>query len=409
MKTIGRKVLSLLFALALVATMYTPAFSLYETSDVNFEGTISQADLSDMTLQEVRGLNYTAAELQDQIDTAKATKDRLSTYTTLDEKLETLTLYDIDTITAIIETNHLNTAQANNLINSWHTGTQGTNDGDPQYRQILHAKYPDNSQSIQSRAFSGSIYNEPKSTDHTGVHYQVKSNTGGYNKASGTFTLPDVYLKSSLDDPDVPYGFFGIYIGYDLGMDLGVFYKQKDNTWRFFISGYAVSADGGEASYYEESTKTFSPSELSKVNLVASIIKGSNYDLLKLSFTDATSWELIDTLEVHTNNDATNEKQEPKAGPNKSLVSSNYSNVTFHREVTLAHSMQSMRDFTGSSIENAKWSDVYLYTTADYFKWQPTHTIAAKKIGETTKYCNTVHVSITNKWYEDVTDIYYED
>ena len=36
MKTIGRKVLSLLFALALVATMYTPAFSLYETSDVNF-------------------------------------------------------------------------------------------------------------------------------------------------------------------------------------------------------------------------------------------------------------------------------------------------------------------------------------------------------------------------------------
>ena len=77
MKTIGRKVLSLLFALALVATMYTPAFSLYETSDVNFEGTISPADLSDMTLQEVRGLNYTAAELQDQIDTAKATKDRL--------------------------------------------------------------------------------------------------------------------------------------------------------------------------------------------------------------------------------------------------------------------------------------------------------------------------------------------
>ena len=74
MKTIGRKVLSLLFALALVATMYTPAFSLYETSDVNFEGTISPADLSDMTLQEVRGLNYTAAELQDQIDTAKANK-----------------------------------------------------------------------------------------------------------------------------------------------------------------------------------------------------------------------------------------------------------------------------------------------------------------------------------------------
>ena len=268
MKTIGRKVLSLLFALALVATMYTPAFSLYETSDVNFEGTISPADLSDMTLQEVRGLNYTAAELQDQIDTAKATKDRLSTYTTLDEKLETLTLYDIDTITAIIETNHLNTAQANNLINSWHTGTQGTNDGDPQYRQILHAKYPDNSQSIQSRAFSGSIYNEPKSTDHTGVHYQVKSNTGGYNKASGTFTLPVVYLKSNMDDPDVPYGFFGIYIGYDLGMDLGVFYKQKDNTWRFFISGYAVSADGVEASYYEESTKTFSQSELRKVNHV---------------------------------------------------------------------------------------------------------------------------------------------
>ena len=101
MKTIGRKVLSLLFALALVATMYTPAFSLYETSDVNFEGTISPADLSDMTLQEVRGLNYTAAELQDQIDTAKATKDRLSTYTTLDEKLETLTLYDIDQIVCL--------------------------------------------------------------------------------------------------------------------------------------------------------------------------------------------------------------------------------------------------------------------------------------------------------------------
>ena len=158
MKTIGRKVLSLLFALALVATMYTPACSLYETSDVNYEGTIYPADLSDMTLQEVRGLNYTADELQDQIDTAKATKDRLSTYTTLDEKLETLTLYDIDTITAIIETNHLHTAQANTLIKSCHTGTQGTNDGHPQYRQILHSKYPDHSQRIKPRYFTDTLY-----------------------------------------------------------------------------------------------------------------------------------------------------------------------------------------------------------------------------------------------------------
>ena len=47
-------------------------------------------------------------------------------------------------------------------------------------------------------------------------------------------------------------------------MDLGVFYKQKDNTWRFFISGYAVSADGGEASYYEESTKPFHQVSLAK-------------------------------------------------------------------------------------------------------------------------------------------------
>lgn len=55
----------------------------------------------------------------------------------------------------------------------------------------------------------------------------VRTVTGGYYKASGTFTLPSVNLKSSLSDPDVPYGFFGIYVSDKIGLDLGTYYSQK--------------------------------------------------------------------------------------------------------------------------------------------------------------------------------------
>lgn len=248
------------------------------------------------------------------------------------------------------------------------------------------------------------------SSDWTGLHYMVRTVTGGYYKASGTFTLPSVNLKSSLSDPDVPYGFFGIYVSDKIGLDLGTYYSQKDGEWGFDISGYIKNSAGEYAHYWRPSSIKYSPSQLSSVNLVATITKGSAYDTVTLKIINGVSWAVIDTITLNTNETGHNATfTKPVNGASESYVTSNYTNLYFNREVCLAYDKQSNRAPTGTTILNARWSQVYLYTPSNgYGLWGTAATTFAHKTAQTSTLANKVSVSITTKWSEDTTNILYQ-
>ncbi len=95
------------------------------------------------------------------------------------------------------------------------------------------------------------------------------------------------------------------------------------------------------------------------------------------------------------------------SGVDVSNITSTYSNCYMNREVTLSHTPQINRSLTGSTITNAKWYDVYIYSPTGYGLWGTTQTKSAEKIGQTLDYANCVTVTVTNKWYEDICTINY--
>ena len=259
-------------------------------------------------------------------------------------------------------------------------------------------------------SYSGDVITYVNSSDKTGLHYMVRTVTGGYYKASGTFTLPSVNLKSSLSDPDVPYGFFGIYVSDKIGLDLGTYYLQKDGVWGFVISGYIKNSAGGYAHYWRPSSIKYSPSQLSSVNLVATITKGSAYDTVTLKIINGVSWAVIDTITLNTNESGYDSSfKKVVSGASTSYVTSNYTNLYFNREVCLAYAAQSNRAPTGTTILNARWSLVYLYTPSNsYGLWGTAATTFAHRTAQTSTLANKVSVSITTKWSEDITNILYQ-
>lgn len=70
---------------------------------------------------------------------------------------------------------------------------------------------------------------------------------------------------------------------------------------------------------------------------------------------------------------------------------------------------QSNRAPTGTTILNARWSQVYLYTPSNgYGLWGTAATTFAHKTAQTSTLANKVSVSITTKWSEDTTNILYQ-
>lgn len=153
-----------------------------------------------------------------------------------------------------------------------------------------------------------------------------------------------------------------------------------------------------------------SPSQLSSVNLVATITKGSAYDTVTLKIINGVSWAVIDTITLNTNETGHNATfTKPVNGASESYVTSNYTNLYFNREVCLAYDKQSNRAPTGTTILNARWSQVYLYTPSNgYGLWGTAATTFAHKTAQTSTLANKVSVSITTKWSEDTTNILYQ-
>ena len=335
-----KRKLALIFSLVMCVSLCTPVFAIDTSSDIRAYS--SQASILEMTIDELSLANANNSELTGTLNAAQQNYSQLYSYIANPSILDQLSVYDLDTITDVIETNSLSHSQAANLINSWNTSESYSPSIDIKYAKI-HADQQENKLSFDgiatnlSRAYSGGI-TSVGSGDLTGVHYMVRSTSDGFNKASGTIELPTVTLRSSANDPDVPYVMFGFYVGSDLGFDLGACYMQSDSKWHFFISGYVSSSEGGYTRFYKEMSDTFSPNSLPSVNLVARIAKGSNSDVLYLTAIDTSSWTEIDTIDVDTGTTGfTPDFSGYKAGADRSYVSSTYGNVYVNREVNLAH------------------------------------------------------------------------
>lgn len=367
----------------------------------------SQTEIAEMTVSEFAEAYENDTSLAPQFEKAVVDAAFLRSHITDDAAIENLSINDLDTLASIVETNSLTTREADNLVNTWQTCERVTSDTevDYEYAEMLRMRYETQDPGISPFSYNESVTPYPNKEDGTGVHYMVRSSSG-YNKASGTFTLPTLNIKSSTTDPDVPYGFFGIYVGSnsDLGFDLGTGYKQATGKWFFVINGYAKNASGNYAHYWRElSGKTFSSGSISKVNFVASITKGSAYDTLTLAIVDASNWTSIGVITLNT----CDVGHDGYAGASRSYVSTDFSNVYMNREVTLAHKYQDYRSVTGTTIVGAKWSDVYLYNLSTYSKWGTAQTQFARKIGQDSTYANMVNVTVTTKWSDDTTNIYY--
>ena len=407
MKKVIKRGLDLILCAALISSI---SFC-FAWSDVS---QYADTDVMEMSLSDLASLRTVDSHIKDQLSETQQDYDFLLQYSSSSAMLNEWTVYDLQTAASVIKTNNLTFEQANTLISSWKTATPSAeNEIDLEYASIL-CKDPlsciEAKESPVTMSYSGDVKTYVNSSDWTGLHYMVRTVTGGYYKASGTFTLPSVNLKSSLSDPDVPYGFFGIYVSDKIGLDLGTYYSQKDGEWGFDISGYIKNSAGEYAHYWRPSSIKYSPSQLSSVNLVATITKGSAYDTVTLKIINGVSWAVIDTITLNTNETGHNATfTKPVNGASESYVTSNYTNLYFNREVCLAYDKQSNRAPTGTTILNARWSQVYLYTPSNgYGLWGTAATTFAHKTAQTSTLANKVSVSITTKWSEDTTNILYQ-
>lgn len=408
MKKVIKRGLDLILCAALISSI---SFC-FAWSDVS---QYADTDVMEMSLSDLASLRTVDSRIKDQLSETQQDYDFLLQYSSSSAMLNEWTVYDLQTAASVIKTNNLTFEQANTLISSWKTATPSAeNEIDLEYASIL-CKDPlsciEAKKSPVTMSYSGDVVPYVNSSDKTGLHYMVRTVTGGYYKASGTFTLPSVNLKSSLSDPDVPYGFFGIYdTGNKIGLDLGTYYIQKDDEWGFVISGYIKNSAGGYARYWRPSSIRYSPSQLSSVNLVATITKGSAYDTVTLKIINGVSWAVIDTITLNTNESGYDSSfKKVVSGASTSYVTSNYTNLYFNREVCLAYAAQSNRAPTGTTILNARWSLVYLYTPSNsYGLWGTAATTFAHRTAQTSTLANKVSVSITTKWSEDITNILYQ-
>lgn len=314
-----------------------------------------------------------------------------------------LTKTDLDDIFMIINENGLDDTNKLSLINSWINFKQSNKNYSTIPQEARPTPLPDDSKSLLEQNVSilsaTSLTDQIHSWDDSGVHYMVRSNPG-YNKATGYFTLPSVYVNQSLGtNHDVPYGFFGMYAGSEFGMDLGVGYdvdSANPSKWFMCISGYYKTQSGT----FESVWKSINiPSGVSRVYLNASVTRNSNGEVYKLDVINASTWTLIGSLSFDT-------LQETNSKP--FYTNSTYSNLYINREVSLAFPKNSARlPNTGSYLKNAFWDQIYLYSPSGYYIWGTSLTEFASRIGKTTAFINTVTVTSTTKWSTDTTTIQY--
>ena len=402
-----KKMISSVMAMLMAISLCVPAFAADKFA------LHPQMGISEMTISELAEAYKNNVEVQPQFEKAVKDAEFLREHISNDAVVQDLSVDALDTLSSIIQANSLTEPEANNLVNTWGTRIRTTNDSLKyiEYARMLDPEGGANDSDISAYAYTGGVTTYANKYDLTGVHYMVRS-IYGYNQASGTFTLPTLDIKSSIDDPDKPYGFFGIYDNAEnIGIDLGCVYIQEENAWRFFVGGYIKNSLGSYTHYWKVLDEvSYPPNRNYQFNFVATITNETTYDKLSIAIVDASNWSAIGSIELKSNEKGWNSsvtKELP--GASRAYTTKDYSNICLNREVTLAHKEKSNRNFTGTTITGAKWSNVYLYNQSINInsKWGTAQTKFARKAGETAAYANKVNVSVITKWSEDITNINY--
>ena len=428
MKKFSKKFVVLLTLTSFLASVSVPALAQNDINSDYFENNqeVLYGDYCDYTLSELdamipvlpNGISDISSEY-DFVDKGKEKAEYLSQFDDNLQYINQLSLLDIDNLYDIIINENLTQEQAENLVKTWAENEAYGVDAVPP--TDIETPTGETEENISTYAYSGDIAVVGNNNDNTGYHYIVRS-MPGYNKASGYFSLPTTTAGSDMpaDNPDVPYGFFGLYTEDDtIGLDLGTVLFIQEGYWRFCVSGYVQYTTDQEVAdeendgdkytrYYKElevndETYKFTKAQCPKVYFVANATKKTGYDNFRLTIINGSTWATIGEININTN-----ENGYTGLAPNRSYLNSDYSNCRVHREVTLAYNSDPDRELTGTKLIDAKWDTVYIYSPTVTALWGTSHTRNAQYVAKTADRARKVSTTIISKWNEDITQIICE-
>jgi len=158
--------------------------------------------------------------------------------------------------------------------------------------------------------------------------------------------------------------------------DLGLVYFPSLGAWKGF---YNVIDNGTR---YEKYDISFSGGS----NLYFHVQFYNSPDKVVLTIRDATTWSAVATIEYVFKSDC---------------VKSTFSSTQIAKEVTLAqHNSGTLDITTGTKMDNAKFSQTYLYTPSTYYQFTSTYCENAYRQGPTATAYGKVQATYT-AWTTD--------
>lgn len=228
---------------------------------------------------------------------------------------------------------------------------------------------------------------------HTGAHYVVTSYSG-YNKASGWFRLPDVYIAPG--STDAAYGIGGIFTP-NSGADLGV-YTKNGSTWYTAINmgqpNWGTCPPNSSSCGWHSGETPIYKNQHPKLYLIWKALDGTaadNYNHVEIQVYDGDTYEWITSMGFYA----------PGRGFN-----SNGTGLTMKREHSLA-CMKGQCDLSnGSYSKNSKWGGVHIYNPWTTASWTASYTASAVK-ADTDAEKRTITLHYSYPYYEDEVSINY--
>jgi hypothetical protein len=221
------------------------------------------------------------------------------------------------------------------------------------------------------------LSNRIVSGDQSGVYYVINS-TAGYNQLTSFVTLPTL---STVNSVDRPYQFFGFSTSNGSASaygDIGLVYFPATSLWKGFYNvveggtryeNYTFNFTGGSSIYFHLQIYT---------NKAVLIIR------------NPSSWAEVGRVEYtfHT-----------------SCVPSNFSTVKLSKQVTLAqHNGGTLNITTGTKMNNANYSESWLYTPNTNYSFSSTYCSEAYRQGPTAAAYGKISASYT-AWTTDTVTI----
>ncbi len=218
------------------------------------------------------------------------------------------------------------------------------------------------------------LSNVINSSDNTGVYYCIRS-TAGHNQMTSYAQLPTLSTVHTNDRPYQMVTFKTSNSSTAYG-DIGLVYFPATSSWK----GFYNVVEGGTRN--EDYTFSFSGGS----DLYFHIQFYNSPDKAVLTIRDATTWSAVATIEYTFNLDC---------------VKSTFSTTQIAKEITLAqHNSGTLNITTGTKMNNAKYSQTYLYTPSTYYQFTSTYCADAYRQGPTAAAYGKVQPTYT-AWTTD--------